>query len=181
MKILERIEALDLAFLKKWNSLVLPNFITYPLIFLVRIGDGWIWILVAFFLWRYLPRLELHAAVLHGLVTIAISLAFYWPVKLIFKRKRPYDSGLGVTPMVPPLDKYSFPSGHTMNNLAVALTVSLYLPQMLIPAILVPITMGILRIRFGVHYLSDIAGGVVLGALSFFIAKVLFPHLHFCF
>lgn len=179
MTLLERIEAIDLAFLKKWNSLNLPNAITFPLIFLVRIGDGWIWFLIAFYLWKTLPIPLLQTAVVHSLLTIAISLAIYWPIKLLVRRKRPYDSGLGVTPMVPPLDKYSFPSGHTMNNLAVALTVSLYIPHLLIPAILVPITMGILRIRFGVHYLSDITGGVVLGTLSFFLAKWIFPSLQF--
>lgn len=176
--LIDRIIAVDLAFLRYLTSLTLPKAVTLPLILLVRIGDGWIWFLVAFGLWRSLPLLKLESVVLHCLLTIAISLAIYWPVKLLVRRRRPHDCGLGVTPSVPPLDKFSFPSGHTMNNLAVALTVSLYLPRLLIPAILLPISMGILRILFGVHYLSDITGGALLGTLGFFLAKAIFPHLH---
>ncbi len=176
--LINRIVAVDHAFLRTLASLTLPKPLVLPLILLVRVGDGWIWFLVAFGLWKFLPLIRLEASVLHSLLTVAISLAIYWPVKLLVRRPRPHDCGLGITPSVPPLDKFSFPSGHTMNNLAVALTVSLYLPRLLIPAILLPISMGILRILFGVHYLSDITGGALLGTLGFFLAKVIFPHLH---
>lgn len=175
---LDRILALDLAFLKTVSSLSLPKSVSLPLILLVRIGDGWIWFLVAFYCWRNLSMVQLQNTVLHGLLAIAISLCIYWPVKLLVRRSRPHESDLGVRPMVPPLDKFSFPSGHTMNNLAVALTVSLYLPHLLIPAIILPISLGLLRVLFGVHFLSDITGGAVLGTIAFFMAKAFFPHIH---
>jgi undecaprenyl-diphosphatase len=176
--ILTRIVDFDIAFLRALASLSLPRAVTLPLMLLVRIGDGWIWFLIAFYLWKSLPMVKLQTAVFHCLLAITISLILYWPIKLLAKRARPHNSGLGITPMVPPLDKYSFPSGHTMNNLAVALTVSIYMPHLFIPALLIPIAMGMLRILFGVHFFSDITGGAVLGAISYFLAKAFFPFLH---
>lgn len=174
---LERIVAFDIAFIKTLSAWTLPKAISLPLILLVRVGDGWIWFLIAFYLWRTLPMLQLQSAVFHCLLTLAISLALYWPIKLIVRRVRPHNTDLGLTPLVPPLDKYSFPSGHTMNNLAVALTLSTYAPHLFIPALILPISMGMLRILFGVHFFSDITGGAILGTVCYFLSEALFPLL----
>jgi undecaprenyl-diphosphatase len=170
-----RVLAVDLAFFRLLASWSLPKPVSLFLILLVRVGDGWIWGGIALYLWWALPFAQLEMTILHCLLSIGISLCFYLPVKFLMKRPRPYDSGLDVTPLVPPLDKYSFPSGHTMNNLAVALTLALHMPRLILPAMLFPVTMGMLRILFGVHYLSDIAGGTLLGTLAFFISKAIFP------
>ncbi|MDB5104239.1 MAG: phosphoesterase PA-phosphatase related protein [Fibrobacteres bacterium] len=170
-----RVTAVDVGFFRMLAAWSMPKPVTLLLILLVRIGDGWMWGAIALYLWWALPFAELEMTVLHCILSIGISLCFYLPIKFIMKRPRPYDSGLDVTPLVPPLDKYSFPSGHTMNNLAVALTLALHLPRLIVPAILLPVVMGMLRILFGVHYLSDIVGGTVLGTVAFFISKAIFP------
>jgi undecaprenyl-diphosphatase len=170
-----RIVALDLSFFRLLAGLNLPRSVTWPLIVLVRSGDGWIWAVIATGLWFLLPLREVERVVLHCAIAFAISLALYFPIKFGGRRLRPKDNGLDVKPVVPPLDKYSFPSGHTMNNLAVALTLASYFPSLSLPAIGVPILLGTLRVLFGVHYLSDIIGGGLLGALAFGLAKAVFP------
>lgn len=174
-----RVNALDLAFYRRLAGLHLPTPLLKGLIFLVRVGDGWIWGLIAAALWYALPFPEVKRVVLHCALAIGISLSIYLPVKFLGRRRRPYDNGWDVTPLVPPLDKYSFPSGHTMNNLAVALTLASHLHALLIPALLVPLLLGTLRVRFGVHYLSDILGGGLLGGAAFFLARALFPAFPF--
>lgn len=174
---LGRVIAWDLALLRAFASLRLPKAVTWSLILLVRIGDGWLWVGISALLFFALPLAELKEIVAHCLVAIAVSLAFYWPIKFSVRRLRPHESGMGVTAKVPPLDKFSFPSGHTMNNLAVALTLSLYVPNTLALAWILPLFLGTLRIFFGVHWLSDIGGGAFLGALSFFLAQAFFPFL----
>ena len=173
------VTAMDLTFLRGLGALKLPKVVSLPLIVLVRIGDGWIWCLVAFYLWWARPLIVSQSkfAVIHCMLAIGISLCLYWPIKLLIRRPRPGDSGLGVVARVPPLDKYSFPSGHTMNNLAVALTLSLYLPHLFYPALLLPLALGALRVLFGVHFLSDVIAGAVLGFVSFYLAKTAFPFL----
>jgi len=170
-----RVVALDMAFFRLLAAVNLPKSVAYFLILLVRSGDGWIWALIACALWLFLPFAEMERVVLHCILAFAISLAIYFPVKFLGRRLRPYEKGLPIKPLVPPLDKFSFPSGHTMNNLAVALTLAAHFPVLFLPAIAIPILLGALRVFFGVHFLSDIIGGGVLGAFAFTLAKAFFP------
>jgi undecaprenyl-diphosphatase len=169
-----RVLAWDLALLRWLVALTLPSALNRLLIVFVRVGDGWIWLVIlASLLWA-LPLATVKIVVAHCLTALAISLVFYWPVKLLVRRSRPHHLDLGVTAKVPPLDKYSFPSGHTMNNLAVALTLSLYVPSILPFALALPLLLGMLRILYGVHFLSDITGGALLGVVSFALGRLLF-------
>lgn len=172
--LVERVVAWDLALLRALAALVLPRAVTLPLLVLVRLGDGWIWAAVAASLYWALPLAQLKTAVAHCLVAFALSLALYWPIKLLVRRTRPHDGGHGITARVPPLDRYSFPSGHTMNNLAVALTLSQYVPHTTALAVGLPLLLGSLRVYFGVHYLSDIWGGATLGAAAFLAGNLVF-------
>ena len=54
-----------------------------------------------------------------------------------------------------------------MNNLAVASTVFYCVPQYGWIMMLLPLTWGLLRVYFGVHWFSDIVCGFLLGILSF--------------
>lgn len=174
-----RIVAWDMALMRRLTSLDLPKAVSAPLVFLVRVGDGWIWCFIALYLWRTVPHSQFKPVVAHCLVAVAVSLAFYWPIKLFIKRRRPFVVDAGVTAKVPPLDKYSFPSGHTMNNLAVALTLAIYLPHLFLVALLLPLALGALRMLFGVHFMSDIAAGAFLGAASYGLGRVIFAALPF--
>ncbi len=172
-----RVVAVDVAFFRMLAALAIPKSVSWPLVVIVRIGDGYIWAIIGFTLWLALPLPELLRTVLHCVLAIGVSLCIYLPIKLLVKRPRPFDGGMDVTPLVPPLDKYSFPSGHTMNNLAVAMTLSVHFPRLMVPAMAFPVALGMLRILFGVHYLSDILGGTLLGIAAFFIANAIFPTL----
>ncbi len=138
-----------------------------------RLGDGYIWaVFVLFIFWRvgfdnFLPILW------QALMALAMSLVIYEVVKLNTKRPRPFAANPQIKAEVPPLDKYSFPSGHTMNNLAVASAVTFIVPQYGWVMLLLPLTWGLLRVYFGVHWLSDIICGFLLGILSFVLGHLL--------
>lgn len=168
---------IDVAALRYLHSLNLSPRLEKALIAFVRIGDGWVWIGIAAWLYAIMPWRDFQSVVAQCLLAIGISLLLYWPIKLMTRRIRPYDTHAWVTRKVPPLDKYSFPSGHTMNNLAVGLTLASHLPVLYVPAIGIPLFLGLLRIVFGVHFLTDIAAGAVLGVASHFAALALMPSL----
>ena len=174
---LKRIVSWEHALVYRLHALEVHPFLNRLLRLFVRIDDGWAWPIVAAILYCLLPWAHFKSIVGQALLAVAISLPIYWGFKYLFRRNRPYIALDGISARVPPLDKYSFPSGHTMNNLAVAMTLALNLPHLWPLALAIPLALGFLRILFGVHFLTDIVGGALFGALSALSAHWLFLQL----
>ena len=145
--------------------------------FYVRLGDGYIWGIFALVVFLHLGWSNFWPILVQALIAVAVSLALYEGVKLSTKRPRPFAANPQIKAEVPPLDKYSFPSGHTMNNLAVASTVFYCVPQYGWIMMLLPLTWGLLRVYFGVHWLTDVLCGFALGVVSFALGHALWVPL----
>lgn len=92
-------------------------------------------------------------------------------LKYIIKRERPYVSLKNVyfRKDNSPTDRYSFPSGHTATAFSIATSLTLRYPDK--PAViavsyLYAALIGYGRIYLGVHYPSDVLGGMVIGSGS---------------
>jgi membrane-associated phospholipid phosphatase len=81
-------------------------------------------------------------------------------LKRIVRRKRPHDPAVAVNVGTP--SQLSFPSAHATSTTAAALLMGRATGRPL-PAVLVP-PMALSRLVLGVHYPSDVAFGVALGA-----------------
>lgn len=66
---------------------------------------------------------------------------------------------------------YSFPSGHTSSTFALATSLSLAYPKwyVIAPSFAFAATTAYSRMYMGVHYPSDVAGGIILGAGSAYL------------
>ncbi|GBU24335.1 hypothetical protein R83H12_00963 [Fibrobacteria bacterium R8-3-H12] len=170
-------ESLDLRFFRFWRRHSFSARADKFLKFYTRLGDGYAWALVIAYIYFFYGWSVLLGMVWRVIPAILLSLFFYWLVKLSIRRKRPFDLLKEVSAEVPPLDKYSFPSGHTMNNLAVGFTVFAEIPSVGWVMLLMPLTWGFLRVYYGVHWLSDVIGGICLGFLSFYLGKIVFAIL----
>jgi undecaprenyl-diphosphatase len=62
-----------------------------------------------------------------------------------------------------PPDKFSFPSGHTMTAFSIALVVSYFYPSLEGTLFFVAFSIAVSRIVLGMHFLSDVLAGIVLG------------------
>jgi undecaprenyl-diphosphatase len=101
---------------------------------------------------------------LQMLTTAVVGVAVYKTLKNTLVRERPYVTHAGVSCAAAPLDRYSFPSGHTMHAVSFAILFSAYVPIMI--WIMVPFAalVAVSRIVLGLHYPSDVIVGAMLGA-----------------
>lgn len=90
-------------------------------------------------------------------------------LKITIKRPRPYEELSNVhVHDLESADEYSFPSGHTTGAFALAAMLTLRYPK---PAVYIPAfvwagLVGYGRVYNGVHYPSDVLGGMAVGAGS---------------
>lgn len=63
------------------------------------------------------------------------------------------------------IDEYSFPSGHTTAAFSIATTISFIFPSLMVLSFILASLVGISRIYLGVHYPTDVLGGVFLGTI----------------
>lgn len=88
-------------------------------------------------------------------------------LKNLFARIRPYEVFEGLTLITRMPSDYSFPSGHTGACFAVASAMFLCLPKKAgIPALAIAALIGFSRLYVGVHYPTDVLGGMLVGCLT---------------
>ncbi|MCU0754244.1 MAG: phosphatase PAP2 family protein [Xanthomonadales bacterium] len=124
-----------------------------------RLGDGLIW--YALMLGLCLAG-SADTALRMALAGIA-GLCVYRAIKTRSRRPRPLHADPRIVARVPPLDRYSFPSGHTLHATTFTLIASHAHPGLAV--LLVPLALSIAasRVLLGLHYPSDVLIGAVLG------------------
>ena len=97
------------------------------------------------------------------LLTLVLGNKF---IKNVVARPRPCAVDSSVKLLIPFPSEYSFPSGHTSNGFAAAVSIFLFYRK---PGIVALIAAGIIafsRMYLFVHYPTDILGGILLGTLD---------------
>ena len=107
-----------------------------------------------------------------GTAFILFQVPIYFILKQSFKRNRPYEYNYTKRLIKAP-DQYSFPSGHCASATLITLLMfnqDFFLAQVfLIWMILILIS----RIGLGIHYVTDVIGGLILGSLTYLVALYL--------
>jgi len=140
-----------------------------------RLGDGVFWYALMLVLALFDGRRGLVAAA-HMAVTGLTALLLYRLLKRWTKRPRPFRACPGVIAHVPPLDEFSFPSGHTLQAVGFTVVALAWYP-MLAP-LLLPFTtlVAASRVILGLHYPSDVLAAIgiggALGSLSLWLGHL---------
>lgn len=172
--VFERIDQIEMRLCMLMNNSSQRAFIRLFFRVISRLGDGVFW----YSLLALLPYINGTQGVYqaaHILLTALVVLAVYKYLKKTLVRERPFISFENIQQAAPALDRYSFPSGHTMHALSFAVMFSYYLPSVapLVWGFAALVAMS--RIILGLHYPTDVIAGGMLGLtmslFSLFIAS----------
>jgi undecaprenyl-diphosphatase len=138
-----------------------------------RLGDGIAWYALVVALPLLYGRAAIRPAIGMAVTGILGVLIYRW-LKNALVRERPFIRHPGITQAMPPLDRYSFPSGHTLHAVAFTWQAVAKFPEL--AWVLVPLA-GLIaasRVVLGLHYPSDVLAGGAIGAALALLSLNLF-------
>jgi undecaprenyl-diphosphatase len=128
-----------------------------------RLGDGVAWYALILALPAIYGAAALRPAIVMAL-TGALGVALYSLLKRLFVRERPFITHTSIDLAASPLDRYSFPSGHTLHAVSFAWQATAHFPEL--GWVLLPFAALVAgsRVVLGLHYPSDVLAGAAVGA-----------------
>lgn len=139
-----------------------PGLLRSIAIFFSHSGDSWFWLVGLFLLWYFgdFTFKKFATIIFFGIGGLAVVV---FAIKFLFKRQRPQGDWGGIYRST---DPHSFPSGHAARAFMIAFLATLLTPFWVALAFCVwaPLV-AFSRVTMGVHYLSDIIVGAIVGIL----------------
>jgi len=129
---------------------------------LAHSGDSWFWAVGLISLWASGDSFWKHWALVQ-LVGISLLAALVMAIKFLVRRRRPEGEWGRIYRNT---DPHSFPSGHAARSFFIAVIGSAFGPTGLAGILWVwaPLV-ALARVAMGVHYVSDIIAGMLLGVV----------------
>ena len=126
-------------------------------------NEGWLWILLsAIFL--ILPK-QRKMGCMTSLALIFDLLSVNIFIKNVVARPRPYTVIAELVSVIGPQSEFSFPSGHTAGSFAFVSVLWFMAPKKVsIPMTVLAALISLSRLYVGVHYPTDVLGGVFIGS-----------------
>ena len=162
--LLARFDHAELALCRTLNSASQLSVLCLGMRIVSRLGDGIAWYLLIIALPFVYGPSAVRPAVVMALTGILGVLLYKW-LKRTFVRERPFITHRAIARAAAPLDRYSFPSGHTLH--AVSFTWQAVAHFSDLGWILIPFAalIGASRVVLGLHYPSDVLVGALIGTL----------------
>ena len=138
------------------------RFIRTVAAFLAHSGDSWFWLIGLALLWWLGTDYWKTRAIAFAIGVVATA-AVVFAIKFLVRRRRPEGEWGQIYRQT---DPHSFPSGHAARGVMLAV-LALGIGPCWLGAVLLPwaLLVGLARVSLGVHYLSDVLAGMVVGAV----------------
>jgi undecaprenyl-diphosphatase len=129
---------------------------------LAHSGDSWFWAIGLAAVYAAVPNARVWAVSLFlailGLAAVVMA------IKFVVRRRRPEGEWGSIYRRA---DPHSFPSGHAARAALLATLVTAWGPPWLRPVLLLwAPAMSLSRVILGLHYLSDVVGGILIGVAA---------------
>ena len=128
-----------------------------------RLGDGLLWYGLAAVL-ALAGGAAGRTAALQMLVVGGVGLALYKSLKHRLIRERPYITHEAIHVGTQALDRYSFPSGHTLHAVSFTIVAVAHFPVLAILLVPFAVLVAASRVILGLHYPTDVGAGAAIGA-----------------
>lgn len=129
-----------------------------------RLGDYPAYIIIGLVAATY-PGMPGKTVLIQALLTGMVGVLAYKQLKCRLVRERPFIRFGEIVCGEAPLDRYSFPSGHTLHAVSFTILFGSYIPELLWIMVPFAVLVALSRVILGLHYPSDVLVGAVLGAL----------------
>ncbi len=139
-----------------------------------RLGDGLLW----YVLILALPFVYGVAAIrvsLRMAAVAVIGLLLYKWIKSLTTRERPYRKHHDIKLGTHPLDRYSFPSGHTLHAVSFTTTAAAAYPELAWALLPFTALVAMSRVVLGLHYPTDVLAGASIGAALAWLGIAFLP------
>ena len=142
-----------------------------------KLGDAGIFWIILTLLFLIIPKMRKTGIILATALIMDLLICNV-AVKNLVARTRPYDVNTSIQLLVAKLHDYSFPSGHTCASFAAAMVYLKMLPKKYgVPFVILAVLIAFSRLYVGVHYLTDVIGGLIIGIFSAWTAVHLMEYL----
>ena len=165
-----KIFSIDIVIVEGLQRIQVPV-VNQIMMFFSAIGNaGIVWIILALIL--VMRRKTRNYGIIILLVLLLTAILGEGILKNLIRRNRPFVTLMNLKLLIPPPASYSFPSGHTASSFA-AFGVFYFLNlKYKYLVFLTAFLIAFSRIYLGVHYFSDIIGGIILGlGISYLICN----------
>lgn len=131
--------------------------------FYTNLGDdGIIWIAVGLIM--LIPKKTRKCGIMVLAALLVMLVVNNIILKNLIARPRPCATYPELVELVHIPTSYSFPSGHTVSAMAVAFTILTQHKKLGIVAVIMAFLMALSRLYVGVHFPTDVYGGIIVGA-----------------
>jgi len=149
--------------MRRMNNWPAPRWIRFWMLAATRMGDGWLWYSLGAILLAFGGMRGYVAVGAAGSAAI-VGIFVFKALKRLSRRPRPCLLQPHCWATILPPDQFSFPSGHTMTAFSIAIVVSYFYPTLEGPLYFLALSIGLSRIVLGMHFLSDVLAGALLGS-----------------
>ena len=153
----------DHSVMRRANNWEAPRWVRLYVMSATRGGDGWLWYAMGLAILILGGKTRFEALGAAG-VSSALSIVLFQWLKRLTGRRRPCHIQPHCWATLLPPDQFSFPSGHTMTAFAVAMPLMLFYPTLTIGLLFCALSIAASRILLGMHFLSDVLAGALIGA-----------------